>query len=404
VVTRGRQAQQQQDGPGNLQQQQQQQDSQQPSDQNEEAFSPEVLAARVADLSATMLRIEEQLETVTAEVTALGRANLQQKQRGQGPSQESLMELEKQWREGLAGMQQQLAGFKEQLDGMHAKLQGAGLQDEEQAKQLQESVNKGAQAYMEQQRLAARLERLEAAASTNTSATPELANRLARAEAQLQAGAGAGEIVVHGPAEWHPETVAQEVAMAGGVTPRAVLYVKLLAERAPAAGARNSNGSGSSGGHGSAHDRGNSDGSGHSNGTASGSGGSSSNGGSRSGAGNAGQAGSSRGAEAQQRGDGSSGRGGAAGAGADTAAGAERRDGATAVWLVRLAEKQLEGTFLGGRCRRVLKERQLPLYVDKALSSEERQQRRLMQPVKHQLRRRRRRRRRRRVSGPPFVL
>jgi hypothetical protein len=112
----------------------------------------------------------------------------------------------------------------------------------------------------------------------------------------------------------------------------------------------------------------------------------------RSAGGTAGQAaGSNGGSAAGAGGDGggsSSGSGGAAGSSGQQQQQQQRGSGRQqlSLYIIQLSHQRYLQICLGGKCRTVLKGRHLPLYVDTALTDEERAERRRLAPLVQELR------------------
>jgi hypothetical protein len=220
-------------------------------------------------------------------------------------------------------------------------LQKAGLTSGDSAKQLQAAADKGAQAYMQQDKMRRDVTALQRSLK-------ELQEEQQRLRTQQ---AAQGAVGAWAPADWHPDRVCDALVAAGTVSRSSILSVAMVYKpKAP---------DGSSGGAGSGAGRG----------------GSSS---SREGQGAAGA--QRRGGEAAAA---AAAEGGGGQGGRPAGGGSSRQQ--NALFKVLLRSKDLEFTVLGGRTRSSLAYQHLPVFVEKLLTEEERAERESLKPTYRQM-------------------
>jgi hypothetical protein len=306
-------------------------------------------------VSGSVLVVSESVEKLTADVVELKRQQRGGKQQQASAAGVSALAAE------LAAHQQRLQQLGEHLaeaktEAAAAKqvLTAAGLTQEADARAMQDALNKAAQAHVESLQLRDELKQLqrdfkELEASSNEHRGHLSAARASLGQLQQQVGLQGSQVkfAAWAPGPWGPDRVISEVASAAGVSSKAFIgghcaYTPMPVDRS--AGGAAGQAAGGSGG------------------PAAGAGGD--GGGSSSGSGGA--AGSS-GQQQQQR---------------------QRGNGQQqlSLYIIQLSHQRYLQLCLGGKCRTVLKERQLPLYVDSALTDEERAERRRLAPLVQELR------------------
>ena len=313
------------------------------------------LDAQVRSLSGTMLVLSEELAQIKA-----GLANIAQQQRStrQVPSTQAIADLTSRVDELAATLQEkdeQLAEVRATAAAAQQALAEAGLANAAAAKGMQDAATKGAQAYMEQQQLKdmqqqqqREITELKSSCAAKDSQVSAMRTELGQLRQRVGVEASQVEIAAFAPVDMSPDTVKQCLAAAMGVSTNVIVGVeRKWAPQTPS----------SSGGN-----------SGPAAAAAAGS----------SGAAAAAAAGNS-GAAAAAAAAGSSSSGAAA------AAGSSRQP--LALYVVRLSSGRYLHCALGGKCRMALRSRQLPIWVDKLLSEEERAERRKLAPLARQLRR-----------------
>jgi hypothetical protein len=370
-------ADQRQEGPGALQQRQQQRQQQQPGlagDAEARLLALEADKAQLsrenAELRVKVAALERGLQTVTAQLQQVQTEQPRQAAAATDGRDEAAATALEQLRAEVAGLQ--------------AVLSALGASSVEQAQQLQAAVDKGAQAYVDGGRWQQR------AAEAGRQCT-ELQQQVATLQQQMgqlrAAGSGRGVFVAHAPVSMSADAIIAHVTAAAGVNSSSIVSAMLVFERRPSGAARPAAGStgggagggsgagGAAGGHATARDKGKApaprpaapinqstrrgpDGSGCSG----------------SGAGNGGAAtggsdGGSSGAEGSLAGQGGSGAG----------------RPVMGLWKLVTVSTDLVPRLLSGRTRLALKQQQLPIWVDEALSAEQRQQKRELGPVRQQL-------------------
>jgi hypothetical protein len=245
-------------------------------------------------------------------------------------------------------MEQQLAEARTTTAAMQRVLDAAGLSVESDGKEMQEALSNGAQAWVEQQQLRDELKQLQQRLTRSEAHSSEQdghisATRTSLGQLQQQAGlqASPAKFVVWAPSEYGPDRVIKVVADAAGVSIKAFTGGH-NAFTPQSTGSTGRQAAGSSGG------------------STAGAGG---DGGGSSGSGAAGGSGQQQ--RQQQRGSG-------------------RQQ--LSLYVIQLSHQRYLPICLGGKCRMVLSGRQLPVYVDAALTDEERAERRRLAPLVQQLR------------------
>lgn len=313
----------------------------------------------LANVSGDVLVVSESQRQLSAEMAELKRQQKgcrQQPPSAAGDHSSTVSALETgmaTYRQKLAQMEEQLAEARTSTAAMQRVLDAAGLSVESDGKEMQEALSKGAQAWVEQQQLRDELKQLQQRLTRSEAHSSEQdghisAARTSLGQLQQQAGLQASQVkfVVWAPPEYGPDTVMNIVASAAGVSIKAFTgghnaFTPKLA--GSGAGSTGRQAAGSSGG------------------SAAGAGGNS-GGGSSSGSGAAGSSGQQ---QQQQRGGG-------------------RQQ--LSLYVIQLSHQRYLPICLGGKCRMVLSGRQLPVYVDAALTDEERAERRRLAPLVQQLR------------------
>jgi hypothetical protein len=318
----------------------------------------EAVQGQVASVSGNVLVVSESLEKLTADVVALKQ---QQKGSKQQPasaagdsSRVSALEAElAEHRQQLAQLGAQLAEARSTAASAQRVLTAAGLTQEADARDMQDVLDNAAQTYVESQQLRDELKQmrllvkeLEARSNEHISST-----RASLGQLQQQVGPHGSQVqlAAWAPKEWGSDKVMYELASAAGVSSKALIGGHCAYTPKPAGS--------SAGGTGQA--------AGSNGGSAAGAGGD--GGGSSSGSGGA--AGSSGQQQQQQQ---------------QQQRGSDRQP--LSLYIIQLSHPRYLQICLGGKCRTVLKGRQLPLYVDTALTDEERAERRRLAPLVQELR------------------
>ena len=317
----------------------------------------------LATVSGDVLVVSESQQQLTAEMAELKRqqkGGRQQPPSAAGDHSSKVSALEAQvaaYGQKLVQMEEQLAEARTSSAAMQRVLAAAGLSVESDGKDMQEALSKGAQAWVEQQQLRDELKQLQQRLTRSEAHSSEQdghisAARTSLGQLQQQAGLQASQVkfVVWAPPEYGPDKVMNIVASAAGVSIKAFTgghnaFTPKLA--GSGAGSTGRQAAGSSGG------------------SAAGAGGNN-GGGSGSGSGAAGSSGQQQQQQQQQH------RGGG------------RQQ--LSLYVIQLSHQRYLPICLGGKCRMVLSGRQLPVYVDAALTDEERAERRRLAPLVQQLR------------------
>lgn len=235
----------------------------------------------------------------------------------------------------LAAVRAQLADAQARLSSLEGYLRKNGL-DPASGRQLQQALERGGQAYMQ----VAALEQQ----------TKQLQEELAAVKQQAGQAVGEprGEVMAWAPADMPPDAIGAALADAAGISSGSILAVRRCFVPPHRGGPLAADSRGGAGG---------------------GPGGSSSSG---------------QGAESSAQGVGGSGASGQGGDGAGSGEG--RGKTPTALYSVILISQRFEGTVLGGRARKVLAHKRVPVWVEQRLSAEERQVRKRLVPLARQLR------------------
>jgi hypothetical protein len=213
-------------------------------------------------------------------------------------------------------------------------LQKAGLTSGDSAKQLQDAADKGAQAYMQQDKMRRDVKALQRSVK-------ELQEEQQRLRTQQ---AAQGAIGAWAPVDWSADRVCDALVAAGTVSRSSILSVAVVYKPKVPGGSFGAAGAGA------------------------GRGGSSSS--SREGQGAAGE---------QRRGGAAAAAGG--GGQGDRPPGGGSGKQPNALFKVLLRSRDLEFTVLGGRTRSSLAHQRLPVFVEKLLTEEERAERKSLQPT-----------------------
>ena len=236
----------------------------------------------------------------------------------------------------LAAMRAELADAQARVASLEGFLRQAGLNS---GQQLQQSLERGSRAYMQQEAHNAQVAALDRLAKQ---VQEELA--VVKQQAGQPAGDPRGEVMAWAPADMHPDAIGAALADAAGISSGSILAVRrCFVPAAPKPSQRSGDGGGA--------------------------GSSSSDG---------------QGAGSSAQGAGGS---GASGQGRDSSSGGEGRGRPpTALYSITLISQRFEGTVLGGRTRKVLAHKRVPIWVEQRLSAEERQARKRLVPLARQLR------------------
>lgn len=380
----GDQSQQGQGQRSEQQQQQQREQAQQHGQQQGEAGSA---PAELAELVQVVTSMKEQLAGLTGDQLILSEtttrlhtnvAQLLRQQQQQGSPQPAQRSLQR-YASGDAGdasaSMSDMQAVVNQLDrrvGEVCSLAGnllriltaAGLSGESEAEELQVALSKGSQAYVEQQQLRTEFQAQQQRISQLEERMREQESRMSSVRAgmgQLQQRAGLEgsqvEFVAWAPSEWTADEVLGEVASAAGVSSKVIISAERKYTPQPARG-----------------------GEGNAAGAAAGAPAGSAGGG----------APGSSGGSGPEAGSSSGGGGSAGGSGQPQRQQQQRQQRGSrqqlSLYVLRLSHERYLPACLGGKCRMTLRGRQLPVYVDRALTEGERAERRRLAPVARQLR------------------
>jgi predicted nucleic acid-binding Zn-ribbon protein len=309
---------------------------------------------QLADVSGDVLVVSESHQQLTAEMAELKRQQKGCRQQppsaaGDHSSKVSALEVElAAYKQKLEQMEGHLAEARTAAAAAQRVLDAACLSVESDGKDMQEALSKGAQAWVEQQQMRDELKQLQQRLTRSEAHSSEQdghisATRTSLGQLKQQAGLQASQVkfVVWAPTEYGPARVMNVVASAAGVSIKAFTGGHNAFTPKPT-GSTGRQAAGSSGG------------------SAAGAGGDS---GGSSGSGAAGGSGQQQ--RQQQRGSG-------------------RQQ--LSLYVIQLSHQRYLPICLGGKCRMVLSGRQLPVYVDAALTDEERAERRRLAPLVQELR------------------
>ena len=345
------------------QEQQQQQPQEQPQEQEQEEgevpLDPAVelpkVKAQLAEVEADKLILTETVEKLTKQLASVEQ-QLKRLQQAPAVADAALSGRVSALEAAVADCKQVADKASADAAAAQQALSTVGLDDPEAAEEMQQSLSKGAQAYTEQQQLRDEFRQLqqrvtgtESSCGTHTTAIAALRADATKLQQQAGLEGAQAEFVAWAPAEMHPDQLQQHLAGAAGLSSNVFKGI----ERRFVPGSANSRGRDS-----------------------------------RDSEGGRGAAGGNEaaGPGTAARGDGNSGSSGAAGAGSSQP-GSGRGRQQMALYVVRLASSRYLHAAVGGRCRLTLSRQQLPIWVDRALTEEERAQRRKLAPLAKQLRR-----------------
>ena len=341
------------------QQQQQQAVPEGASEQREEGEVPDY-EQKYGELLSTCSGQRGDLEAMSEELAqvkaALAAQARQHQLLQQLPSPQALAELASQ----VAALQDEarvkdaaLAAAHAEIEAARQALAAAGFTDAAAAQDMHNALSNGAHAYVEVQQLRdehqqqqRRVTELETGSSTQGSQLASLRAEVTQLKQQIGLESSRAEFVAWGPGDYSPDRMKHDLSAAMGVSSNVIVTVeRRWAPQPPDRGAGSSGCAAAA----AATTR------------------------------DGGAAGPSTGA-AVGHGAGSSGSGGG------PQGPRQGRNGQPlALYMVTLCSGRFLHAALGGKCRMYLRSKQLPIWVDKALSEEERAERRRLAPVFRQL-------------------